>query len=366
MINGYDFYFDTPYGLLTLPITPGELNISNDSNNDTVTLINEGEVNILKSPPLMEFEFEARFPMRKYPYARTNSIRRSNGELDDFNQFSTFDLLYSNYTKEKIPYEFTAAGFKKYWDVLTKVKEEKVAIRFIVARSTPNGDRTWDTNTLVSIEELSTNESADEGDDVIVSFELKQFKEYGVKKLSNSELPNTTSTSNVARNTDNKASKSQTYTVKKGDCLWNIAKAAYGSGSKWKAIYEANKAVIESTAKKYGKSSSSNGHRIYPGTVLTIPNANTANLTIQKLKNSSKKTTKKSSKKSSKKTTAKSATKTSTASKTSTAAKNVQINYSQYMTSKGQLVFRPGSGKDATNQTQLTSKGQLIFTPVSD
>ena len=166
----------------------------------------------------------------------------------------------------------------------------------------------------------------------------------------------------MARNTDNKASKSQTYTVKKGDCLWSIAKAAYGSGSKWKAIYEANKAVIESTAKKYGKSSSSNGHWIYPGTVLTIPNANTANLTVQKLKNSSKKTTKKSSKK----TTTKSATKTSTASKTSTAAKNVQINYSQYMTSKGQLVFRPGSGKDATNQTQLTSKGQLIFTPVSD
>ena len=57
MTNGYDFYFDTKYGLLTLPITPSELTITNGSNNKTVTLINEGEVNILKLPSLTELEF---------------------------------------------------------------------------------------------------------------------------------------------------------------------------------------------------------------------------------------------------------------------------------------------------------------------
>lgn len=61
------------------------------------------------------------------------------------------------------------------------------------------------------------------------------------------------------------------YTVKKGDCLWNIAKKFYKDATKWKKIYNANKSIIESTARKYGKKSSSNGYWIYPGTCLQIP-----------------------------------------------------------------------------------------------
>ena len=51
-----------------------------------------------------------------------------------------------------------------------------------------------------------------------------------------------------------------TYTVKKGDCLWNIAKAMYGKGSDYTKIYNANKGVI-------GK----NPNLIYPGQVFVIP-----------------------------------------------------------------------------------------------
>ena len=66
-------------------------------------------------------------------------------------------------------------------------------------------------------------------------------------------------------------SGSGTYKVVSGDNLWNIAKKYYGSGAKYTIIYNANKSVIESAAKSHGRSNSKNGHYIYPGTVLTIP-----------------------------------------------------------------------------------------------
>ena len=74
-------------------------------------------------------------------------------------------------------------------------------------------------------------------------------------------------TSSTARN----AKVTTSYTIKPGDTLWEISEKFLGSGSKWKTIYNANKDIIESTAKKYGKSSSDNGHWIYPGVKLTIP-----------------------------------------------------------------------------------------------
>lgn len=51
-----------------------------------------------------------------------------------------------------------------------------------------------------------------------------------------------------------------TYIVKKGDCLSRIAKKTYGSSSKWRAIYTANRKVI-------GK----NPNLIFPGQKLTLP-----------------------------------------------------------------------------------------------
>lgn len=63
----------------------------------------------------------------------------------------------------------------------------------------------------------------------------------------------------------------QSYTVVSGDNLWKIARKFYGgSGADWQKIYNANAEIIESTARKHGKTSSDNGKWIYPGCILTI------------------------------------------------------------------------------------------------
>jgi len=55
------------------------------------------------------------------------------------------------------------------------------------------------------------------------------------------------------------APEARSYTVAKGDTLSHIAKAHYGRASKWHAIFEANRDVLDDP------------DRIQPGQVLKIP-----------------------------------------------------------------------------------------------
>lgn len=49
-----------------------------------------------------------------------------------------------------------------------------------------------------------------------------------------------------------------TYTLKKTDTLWNLAKKYYGSGGKYKKIYNANKSLQQ-------------GYKLKPGSTIRIP-----------------------------------------------------------------------------------------------
>lgn len=86
----------------------------------------------------------------------------------------------------------------------------------------------------------------------------------------------TTTTEKQPESRPSSTSSTSTYTIKSGDTLWAISKKFYGNGNKWSTIYNANKDIIEKTAKKYGKKSSNNGHWIYPGVTLTIPGASSS------------------------------------------------------------------------------------------
>jgi LysM domain. len=61
------------------------------------------------------------------------------------------------------------------------------------------------------------------------------------------------------------------YVVKTNDMLSSIALTFYGDASQYPRIYNANRDVIERTARAHGRANSHNGDFIYPGETLVIP-----------------------------------------------------------------------------------------------
>jgi len=142
--SGYHFYLKK----CLLPVPPAKLQIKIKNTNDTITLINEGEINLLKAAGLTEIEFECSIPQSKYPYA-------------------VYRVGFQD-----------AAFFLNYFE---KLKRDKIPFQFIVSRERPNGKRLIHTNIKVSLEEYTITEQVEEGFDLTVKIKLKQYREYGTK-----------------------------------------------------------------------------------------------------------------------------------------------------------------------------------------
>ena len=147
---------------------------------------------------------------------------------------------------------------KTYNDILESWKNNGTKLNILVLG--------YPINTDVYISEYTASATGAFGD---LAYELKlvEARDITINKTS------TTTQSTSKTTTQRAATKDESYTIKSGDTLWAIAYKFYGSGTKWGTIYNANKDIIEKTAKQHGKSSSENGHWIYPGVTLTIPSA---------------------------------------------------------------------------------------------
>lgn len=224
-----------------LPITPGKCEITVNGRNETVDLINEGEVNILKSPGLSDISIpELILPMHDYPF-----VNKING----VSSFHSPDF---------------------YLEKFQWLKTEKQKFDFHLIRTTPDGQNvSWDTKMKVSLEDYSIVEDAEDyGDDVVVSLELKEYRNWGAKKLKVTKKNTATTTSTKKPKPKKKNIKK--YTVKAKDTLKKIAKKYLGNSNSDGLIYKRNKKVIEKAAKKHGRKSSSKGKYLYAGTVLSI------------------------------------------------------------------------------------------------
>lgn len=224
MWNLYNFIIDG----VQLPVAPSEITMKINNKNETVILMNEGEVNILKKPGLTDIEFEVLLPNVQYPFA-----------------------IY--------PDGFRPATY--YLEKFEQLKVNQKPFQFIVNRMLPSGKLLFDTNITVSLEEYEINESANNGFDIMVPIRLKQHRNYGTKRLN--LTPQTVSASSTTqkatvqkqRPTTGKATP-KTYTVKPGDTLWAIAQRYLGNGARYPELAKLNNL--------------SNPNLIFPGQVLRL------------------------------------------------------------------------------------------------
>lgn len=115
----------------------------------------------------------------------------------------------------------------------------------------------------------ATEEGGDVGT-ISYTLELKEHRKPTVSthgKKGKGKKARKTTTGKRASN----ESKKKAYTIKKGDCLWNIAKKYYGKGIQYTKILNANRATLDKAAKRYGYSGCRDGNLIFPGTKITIP-----------------------------------------------------------------------------------------------
>lgn len=215
----YIFYLDG----VQLPVTPSKLDIKIKNKNKDITLINEGEINVLKMAGLTEISFDAVIPQVEYPFA--SNLKSASS----------------------------------YLNKLETLKTSKKPFRFIVSRFNPSGKMLFNSNMNVSLEEYTIVEDAKEGFDLKITIKLKQYKDYGTKIVKIAVKQETPTATVEKERPAESAPQKKTHTVVSGDCLWNIAKKYLGNGARYTEIYNLNKDKIK------------NPNLIYVGQVLTLP-----------------------------------------------------------------------------------------------
>ena len=217
---------------MRLPVPPSSIEISSDGNGKTIDLVNPwkgnetNQANIPKLRGLKEISFDFELPASERPYA-----------------------VY--------PTGFHMPNY--YIDALEKIRRRKKPVEFVINRIFPDGKVIYDTCFDVTVEDLVTKDDKEEGFDTIVSIKLKEYPPEGTQ-IADIVEDKTTGKKNIKKGNKRPSKKTTaktTYIVKKGDCLWKIAKKFYGDGSSYKAIQSANK--IPSSG------------LIHPGDKLVIP-----------------------------------------------------------------------------------------------
>ena len=218
----YRLYLKQDGKQILLPVTPSEIETKTGNKNKAVYILNFGEMNLAKKPGLQEIRFTALLPGRMYSFVQTE-----NGFHEP---------------------EYFLNCFKEY-------KAAAKPVQLILFRKLVDGTLLFCGNMDVLLEDYTVTEKGGEQGDFWVEMHWKEWKaaksiRYSVKSQNGGNVL-------VEQGQERQAkTPASTYTVKKGDCLWNIAKNQLGDGTKYKEIAQ--------------KNGISDPNKIYPGQVLKL------------------------------------------------------------------------------------------------
>lgn len=218
----YAMNFITPAGKLSIPVLPETIQVKSPGQNETETVLGLGEVVLPRPLGLRTLSWESFFPANPAPYLTMS-------------QRAALALP---------PFELVKA--------IQAIRDSLKPTKFQLLR------QGMDLNMEVLISSFDYEERGGEPGDLYYSIELTEWRSFQAGALDLNALTGTGQEGENPR--PGAPDSSKTYTVRKGDSLWAIAKRNYGSGTKWRTIYDANKSVV-----------GSNPNLIYPGQVLTLP-----------------------------------------------------------------------------------------------
>lgn len=202
---------------IQLPVLPETFNTNNGSSNDSMDITGLGEIIIMQSRPALQFSFSSFFPAARFPGLQVSSITKPLELVQKINTWKA--------SKKPVHFIATACGVDLY----------------------------------CSIEKFNYSEEGGDPGTYQYDITLKEYREITVRQVK-VDIPSKEATVEKEEARVDNSVQPKTYTVKSGDCLWNIAKQFYGSGSDYTKIYNANKGTI-----------GGNPNLIYPGQVLTLP-----------------------------------------------------------------------------------------------
>ena len=202
---------------IQLPVLPETFSVKNGSRNDSIDIVGLGEITIMQGRPALQIRFSSFFPATKFPGIQVSSITKPLTLIQKINEWKNGD--------KPVHFIATACGV----------------------------------DIFATIEDFDYDEVGGDPGTYQYSITLKEYREITVRQVKVSIQKQTATVKKEQPRVDNTV-QPKTYTVVRGDCLWNIAKKFYGNGAQYTKIYNANKGVI-----------GGNPNLIYAGQVLTIP-----------------------------------------------------------------------------------------------